>query len=786
MYTHSTVARLAAFAEPLVQPATGEVKDELLPDPEKEYAAHSGSSFCVMFTQLVGIFLSVFTSEVALGLPMWFLGYAVWYYYGYNALFCSMPFLELMDTFFTLILGALLKRVFGRLPTGDYPLYSSTYLRWWFVTNITRDCLHNATELFSDTPAMNWCLRLYGAKIGKNCRIKNPALTAEPDLVTIGDDVFIDLDAKVACSEIYGGRLWLDRTCIGKGAVIETGAKVTGGSIVGPGARVEAVEVTHGRSRRSDIPSDTATPGSATASTKTSTGAGASDATSANDTSSSDISPSTRTSYRKNPRAHQWLFGVAWMLVLKSIPMIFIVLILEHWYYFLYDLVPTAQFATMDAAYFLFWITIPYLVHHGTSLFYGVLVILQKKFIIGKFKEGQADGKGWLRYWIHERSTRGHDWGDVVEPLINTELLTMIYRALGAKMGNRVQMDAVKVTEHDLLTVEDYAVFGSSVTVSCTDEHGVRHPVHVGKGANVLDHGTILPGVMVGDLAVLGSQTLARAHRYFPPDSISMGARNGDAITLRVGASNALAAKDRADIDRAMTAVRSGRVWWMWNFKLLMASFIIYPLPELSYSLAYLLIYAYFGDNEITYYALFPAIAFVFQILQTLLVVATKWCVVGKYKDGSFPFFSSYHYRWMVMLNLQHAIKDDWLHGSVFLNGLWRLMGANIGKNACMFGLATEYDLLTVGDYCSIGHGSDNTCHTVENMVIKLAPVKLEDYASILDAGICMPGGVMKKGSLLLERSQVLKGETVPAQEVWEGLPAERIPTPAGFLKTGA
>jgi acetyltransferase-like isoleucine patch superfamily enzyme len=633
---------------------------------------------------------------------------------------------------------------------------------------------------------MNWCLRLYGAKIGKGCRIKNPALTAEPDLVTIGDDVFIDLDAKVACSEIYGGRLWLDRTCIGKGAVIETGAKVTGGSIVGPGARVEAVEVTHGRSRRSDIPSDTATPGSATASTKTSTGAASSDATSANDTSSNDTSsrPSTRTSYRKNPRTVTWMFGIAYMLVFKSIPMIFIILMLEHWYDFLYACLPTAQFATMDAAYFLFWITIPYLVHHGTSLFYGVLVILQKKFIIGKFKEGQADGKGWLRYWIHERSTRGHDWGDVVEPLINTQLLTMIYRALGAKMGNRVQMDAVKVTEHDLLTVEDYAVFGSSVTVSCTDEHGVRHPVHVGKGANVLDHGTILPGVMVGDLAVLGSQTLARAHRYFPPDSISMGARNGDAITLRVGASNALAAKDRADIDRAMTAVRSGRVWWMWNFKLLMASFIIYPLPELSYSLAYLLIYAYFGDNEITYYALFPAIAFVFQILQTLLVVATKWCVVGKYKDGSFPFFSSYHYRWMVMLNLQHAIKDDWLHGSVFLNGLWRLMGANIGKNACMFGLATEYDLLTVGDYCSIGHGSDNTCHTVENMVIKLAPVKLENYASILDAGICMPGGVMKKGSLLLERSQVLKGETVPAQEVWEGLPAERIPTPAGFLKT--
>jgi acetyltransferase-like isoleucine patch superfamily enzyme len=347
-------------------------------------------------------------------------------------------------------------------------------------------------------------------------------------------------------------------------------------------------------------------------------------------------------------------------------------------------------------------------------------------------------------------------------------------------------MDAVKVTEHDLLTVEDYAVFGSSVTISCTDENGVRYPVHVGKGANVLDHGTILPGVMVGDLAVLGSQTLARAHRYFPPDSISMGARNGDAITLRTGASNALAPKDRADIDSAMAAVRSGRVWWLWNLKLILASLVIYPLPEMTYCLAYLAIYAYFGDSELMYYILFPAVAFVFQCVETLFVIAVKWILVGRYKDGSFPFFSSYHYRWMVMLNLQHAIKDDWLHGSVFLNGLWRLMGANIGKNACMFGLATEYDLLTVGDYCSIGHGSDNTCHTVENMVIKLAPVKLEPYAQILDAGICMPGGVMKKGSLLLERSQVLKGETMPAQEVWEGLPAERIPTPAGFLKTGA
>merc|ERR1719163_2718516 len=162
---------------------------------------------------------------------------------------------------------------------------------------------------------------------------------------------------------------------------------------------------------------------------------------------------------------------------------------------------------------------------YGYALGYFVAVWLQKQLVVGRFVAGER--KPWLRRWVHERSVRGGAWNHLCEPFINTEVLTAIYRALGATMGTRVQMDEVHVTEHDLLSVGDYAVFGSSVTVSCTDEHGVRYPVSVGKGSNVLDHGTILPGVMVGDLAVLGSQTLARAHRYFPQDSISMGSRNG-------------------------------------------------------------------------------------------------------------------------------------------------------------------------------------------------------------------------------------------------------------------
>jgi carbonic anhydrase/acetyltransferase-like protein (isoleucine patch superfamily) len=59
-------------------------------------------------------------------------------------------------------------------------------------------------------------------------------------------------------------------------------------------------------------------------------------------------------------------------------------------------------------------------------------------------------------------------------------------------------------------------------------------------------------------------------------------------------------------------------------------------------------------------------------------------------------------------------------------------------------------------------------------MVIKLAPVCLGDGCSVLEEGIVMPGARMEPGGVLLEKSQVLKGETLPSGEVWEGLPAER------------
>lgn len=61
-------------------------------------------------------------------------------------------------------------------------------------------------------------------------------------------------------------------------------------------------------------------------------------------------------------------------------------------------------------------------------------------------------------------------------------------------------------------------------------------------------------------------------------------------------------------------------------------------------------------------------------------------------------------------------------------------------------------------------------------MVIKLAPTVLEEGAAVCPHSMLMPGCVLGRGAMLLDNSQVLKGEAVPPGERWAGLPAMRCP----------
>ena len=108
-----------------------------------------------------------------------------------------------------------------------------------------------------------------------------------------------------------------------------------------------------------------------------------------------------------------------------------------------------------------------------------------------------------------------------------------MYRSLGVHVGRRVQVDNFHIVEHDCVAIEDDCVLGSAISMHCSGAEGAREPIRLRRGANLLDHCCVQPGVTVGERAVLGSTTIAPRGACFAPESISTGAVGGRPVRLR-------------------------------------------------------------------------------------------------------------------------------------------------------------------------------------------------------------------------------------------------------------
>ena len=133
------------------------------------------------------------------------------------------------------------------------------------------------------------------------------------------------------------------------------------------------------------------------------------------------------------------------------------------------------------------------------------------------------------------------------------------------------------------------------------------------------------------------------------------------------------------------------------------------------------------------------------------------------------------HYKWVMMFIAEYSMHDfiQTIHGTIFANFYYIAMGANIGINSCMLGTCImEADLITVENQVSIGRGVVLAAHSIENMLLKLAPARYLLGSTVRSMSHIFLGSTMEPRSTLLENSVVLKGETIPEGECWSGLPA--------------
>jgi non-ribosomal peptide synthetase-like protein len=163
--------------------------------------------------------------------------------------------------------------------------------------------------------------------------------------------------------------------------------------------------------------------------------------------------------------------------------------------------------------------------------------------------------------------------------------------------------------------------------------------------------------------------------------------------------------------------------------------------------------------------------------LVTGVVAALKWLVVGRYRPRVEPQWSHFVWRTELITGLYENVAIPWLHlwlaGTPLMAPALRLLGARIGRRVFMeTTYLTEFDLVHVGDDAAVGGQASLQTHLFEDRVMKMSTVTVGPACSVGSRAVVLYDSVLECGAELDSLSLVMKGETLPPESRWRGIPA--------------
>ena len=153
--------------------------------------------------------------------------------------------------------------------------------------------------------------------------------------------------------------------------------------------------------------------------------------------------------------------------------------------------------------------------------------------------------------------------------------------------------------------------------------------------------------------------------------------------------------------------------------------------------------------------------------------IAVKWLVIGRFKEGEYPLWGFYYFRWWFVRRFLGVIPTFYLAGSPFYTLYARLLGAKIGKN--VFLSCDELDaadLIDIGDEAIISEGAMLATTSVERGLLKIGRVKVGARCHVGNMAVVGRGCHLMEGSVLDDLSALPTGKVTGPHEVWSGSPA--------------
>lgn len=159
-----------------------------------------------------------------------------------------------------------------------------------------------------------------------------------------------------------------------------------------------------------------------------------------------------------------------------------------------------------------------------------------------------------------------------------------------------------------------------------------------------------------------------------------------------------------------------------------------------------------------------------------LATVVVKWVVIGRYRPGEHPLWSSLVWRDEIVNSCQELLAEGWLlnraQGTPLIGAYLRAMGARVGRDVWCDTLAiTEFDMVSLGDGCAVNRGACLETHLFHDRVLRIGPATMEAGATLGPVSAVLPDTRMGEACVVGGRSVVLRGEVLPAGSRWHGAP---------------
>jgi non-ribosomal peptide synthetase-like protein len=159
------------------------------------------------------------------------------------------------------------------------------------------------------------------------------------------------------------------------------------------------------------------------------------------------------------------------------------------------------------------------------------------------------------------------------------------------------------------------------------------------------------------------------------------------------------------------------------------------------------------------------------------VALGAKKLLIGTYKPGRYSAWGGFFFRNWLVHGCVSAMPWRLVEGTCFKNWFLRALGAKIGHHVHLHkGVqlpAGGYDLLEIGDHVTIARDAMLRVITYQDHTLILGPVTIGDNCTLETRSGMSPYSTMEPDSYLTALSLVPSHGTVPAGEMWEGIPAQ-------------